>query len=248
MAVAERHNLPALDELARFAGPVLQSLAPTAARQAMVFGGALLHLATIFAIALLFTTVKEQGREVLLSIVTPEHRQRTQEVSALIGRRLRRFVIGELISMSIIGVATYIGLVLLGVPYPLLLAFIAFGLELLPVLGPWLSAVPAVALALTESVEMAIAVAIFYLVLQQVESNVIMPLVQRHQTEMPAFLVLSAVLLGGAAMGILGILVALPIAVVFHTIACEVLIPWRKRQVEMRSQLQAADQHSAAAR
>ncbi len=112
-----------------------------------------------------------------------------------------------------------------------LLAVIAFALELLPILGPWLSAIPAIALALSESVELAITVAVFYLVLQQVESNVILPMVQRHQTEMPALVVLSAVLLGGAAMGILGALVALPLAVIVHTIATEVLIPWGQARV-----------------
>jgi predicted PurR-regulated permease PerM len=144
---------------------------------------------------------------------------------------MRRFVVGEFISMTIVGVATYIGLVALGVPFPFLLAVIAFALELLPILGPWLSAVPAIALALSESVELAIAVAVFYLVLQQVESNVILPMVQRHQTGMPALVVLSAVLLGGAAMGILGALVALPLAVILHTVAMEVVIPWRQARL-----------------
>ncbi|HMO96911.1 MAG TPA: AI-2E family transporter, partial [Tepidiformaceae bacterium] len=95
---------------------------------------------------------------------------------------------------------------------------------------PWLAGIPAVTLALTVSPELAITVAFFYFVLQQVESNVVIPLVQRHQTEVPAVVVLVAVLLGAASMGILGALIALPLAIVIHTLVTEVVVPWRTQQ------------------
>lgn len=229
--IADDYNLPALSEVKEYAGPFVQSLAPTAARQALVLATGLVYVATIFVVALLFTTVKEQANDLLLQLVPARHRHRTDEVSQILGRRIRGVVVGDLMSMSIVGVVTYIGLVILGVPFPFLLASLAFLLELLPVLGPWLAAIPAVALALTVSPELAIAVAVFYLVLQQVESNIVLPLIQGRQTEMPAILVLSAVLLGGAAMGILGAVVALPVAVVVHTLVVEVLLPWRRAEV-----------------
>lgn len=232
--VAREYNLPQLDEVADYLGPLARSLAPTAARQALVLASGLVYVATIFVVALLFTTAKERARELMLALIPEEHRARTDEVSTIVGRRVRGFVIGELLSMTIVGVVTYIGLVILGVPFPFLLAATAFLFELLPVLGPWLSAVPAVALALTVSPELALAVAVFYLVLQQIESNVILPLIQRRQTEMPALVVLSAVLLGTAAMGILGALVALPAAVVVHTLVTEVVVPWREQQLAAR--------------
>jgi predicted PurR-regulated permease PerM len=230
-AAEDEYNLPPLEDVREYARDTARSLAPTAARQVFALASGLVYIATILVVALVFTTVKESAKELVLSLLPPQARARTDEVSALVGRRMRRFVVGEFISMAIVGVATYIGLVALGVPFPFLLAVIAFFLELLPILGPWLSAVPAIALALSESVELAIAVAVFYLVLQQVESNVILPMVQRRQTEMPALVVLSAVLLGGAAMGILGALVALPLAVIVHTVVMEVVVPWRQARV-----------------
>lgn len=229
--VADKYNLPPLDDVSDYTGPLVRSLAPTAARQALVVASGLVYVATIFVVALLFTTIKERTNEFILAMVPREHRARTDEVSGILGRRMRGFVIGELISMTIVGVVTYVGLVILGVPFPFVLAVLAFFLELLPVLGPWLSAIPAVALALTVSPELAIAVAVFYLVLQQVESNVILPLVQRRQTEMPALVVLTAVLLGGAAMGILGALIALPLAIIVHTVVTEVVVPWRQAEL-----------------
>jgi len=229
--IAEDYNLPPLSEVGDYVEPLARSLAPTAARQALVAATGLVYLVTIFVVALLYTTVKEPANELFLSLMSPRHRKRADEVSRILGTRIRGFVIGELMSMTIVGVVTYIGLVILGVPFPFLLATIAFLFELLPVLGPWLSAIPAVVLALTVSPELAIAVVVFYLVLQQIESNVILPLIQRHQTEAPAILVLSAVLLGGAAMGVLGALVALPLMIVAHTLLMEVVVPWRQREV-----------------
>jgi predicted PurR-regulated permease PerM len=229
---ADEFHLPPLDELQDLLSRTGRSLAPAAAQQAMSIITGIVYAATIFVVALLYTTIKDTGHRAILSVVPPNARAGTDEVLATIARRLRRFVVGEFISMTIVGVATYIGLVALGVPFALLLAVLAFILELLPVLGPWLSAIPAILIALSESPELAIAVGVFYLVVQQIESNVLLPLVQRHQTEMPAIIVLSAVLLGGAAMGILGALVALPVAVVIHTVITEVFIPWRMRSID----------------
>ena len=131
--------------------------------------------------------------------------------------------------MAIVGVLTYIGLTLMGVPLPFLLAAIAFITELLPIVGPWLGFIPALIIAATEGWQTALMVTVFYLILQQLESNVILPMVQRHQTELPALVILAAVLIGGAAMGVLGALVALPIAIVMQTLVTDLLIPWRRR-------------------
>lgn len=229
--IADDYNLPPLSEVGDYVRPLASSLAPTAARQALVAVTGLVYIATIFVVALLFTTIKEPANELFLSLMSPRHRERADEVSQILGKRIRGFMIGELMGMTIVGVVTYIGLVILGVPFPFLLATIAFLFELLPVLGPWLSSIPAVILALTVSPELAIAVGVFYLVLQQIESNVILPVIQRHQTEAPAILVLTAVLLGGAAMGVLGALVALPLLIVIHTVVTEVVVPWRKREI-----------------
>ena len=228
--IADTYNLPPLSEVGEYLEPLARNLAPTAARQALAAVTGLLYLVTILVVALLFTTVQVSTHELLISLTSPRHRQRAEEVTKILGRRVRGFVIGEVISMTIVGVVTYVGLVILGVPFPFLLAGLAFILELLPVLGPWLAGIPAVTLALTVSPELAITVAFFYFVLQQVESNVVIPLVQRHQTEVPAVVVLVAVLLGAASMGILGALIALPLAIVIHTLVTEVVVPWRTQQ------------------
>jgi predicted PurR-regulated permease PerM len=228
----KQYNLPALSEVRAYLEPMAQSMAPTATRHALAAASGVLYVLTIFVIALLFNTLKDSAHALFLSLLPRESRQRAGEVTTAVATRLRRWAVGELLSMTVIGVITYIGLRILGVPFPFLLAVLAFSLELLPVLGPWLAGIPAVMLALTEGPETALAVVVFYLALQFFESNVVLPLVQRQQTEMPALVILVAVLVGGAAMGILGALAALPVAVIIYTVAAEVVVPWRQRRAE----------------
>lgn len=227
---AEEYDLPPLEDVRDYVEPAARSLAPAATRQALLVASGLLYVLTIFVVALLFNTVKDSAQELFLSLVPKSSRDRTAEVLDLLARRIRRYALGELMSMTIIGLLTYVGLRILGVPFPFLLAVLAFSMELLPVLGPWLAGVPAVALALTEGPGVALAVVVFYLFLQFLESNVVLPLVQRRQTEMPALIVLVSVLIGGAAMGILGALASLPLAVIVYTVMAEVVVPWRQRR------------------
>ena len=101
---------------------------------------------------------------------------------------------------------------------------------MVPLVGPILSAVPAVALAMTQGFDQAFYVLLLYIAVQQLESNVITPVVQSKQTDMPELLIVAAVLIGGALMGILGALVGLPLAVILYTLAAELIIPWRQQQ------------------
>jgi predicted PurR-regulated permease PerM len=103
------------------------------------------------------------------------------------------------------------GLLLIGLDYPLVLALVAVLGELVPVLGPFISAAPALAIALLTKPEQVLIVLAFYVAVEQVEGHVLTPNLMHRATDIPAILVLFAVLTGGAAGGILGILVAIPL-------------------------------------
>jgi predicted PurR-regulated permease PerM len=147
------------------------------------------------------------------------------------GWRMRRYMLAEFAGMTAIGVLTYIGLKALGMPYAFSLAAIAFLLEILPILGPWLAFIPALLVALTEGWTTTVLVCVLYLALQQIESYVIVPVFHRRGTGMPELLILAAVLAGGSLMGILGALVALPMAVIVYTLFVDVFVPWRHQRV-----------------
>ena len=130
---------------------------------------------------------------------------------------------GQLILSLLIGTTTFIGLTLLGVEYALPLAIIAGLLEVVPVIGPIISGIPAVLVALTVSPLLAVLVGGLYLAIQQVESHVIVPQVMKRAVGLNPLLVILAVSVGTRLLGISGALLAVPIAVVIQVVAKEIL-------------------------
>src|SRR5699024_1995573 len=106
--------------------------------------------------------------------------------------------------------------------------FAAFG-ELIPILGPNLAAIPAIVVAFLDSWQLALAVAVFYLVLQQLESNIFVPLIMRNQANIPPLLVIISVAFGGTMAGILGAIVAIPAAGALRVIILQVVAPAIRR-------------------
>lgn len=131
-----------------------------------------------------------------------------EEVDKQIGGWVR----GEFFLMVIIGVATYIGLTLLGVPYALALAIIAGILELVPNIGPIISAIPAILIAAiaTQNPLMAFFVAVLYLVIQQLENNFIVPKVMQTAVGIHPLVTILLIIVGLKLAGIAGAVLAVP--------------------------------------
>jgi predicted PurR-regulated permease PerM len=150
----------------------------------------------------------------IVSLVPPEGRERAHEVIDHVVHGVRAWLLGRIISMVVIGIITTLGLWLLNIPLALVLGLIAALLEFIPVLGPSLAAVPSILIAFTVEPIQAVYVALFYLVVQQLEGNVLTPIVQQKVVSLPPALGLSTVLAMGIVFGILGVLVATPLTVV----------------------------------
>jgi predicted PurR-regulated permease PerM len=148
----------------------------------------------------------------VLAFVPPERRKRAHHVWNMAETRLGMWVRGQLILMGTIGIATAIAYTLLGVPAGLLLGLVAALAEGIPIVGPLLGAIPAVLVAATVSPQLALIVLGVYVVIQFVEGNILVPLVMRNTTGISPFLVILSVLVGGAAGGFVGALLAVPIA------------------------------------
>jgi predicted PurR-regulated permease PerM len=116
--------------------------------------------------------------------------------------------------MVFIGLLTGIGLWLLGIPGALALGVIAFILEFVPFVGPILSSIPAILLALAFDPATAIWVVLLYIVIQQLEGNVIEPLVQQRAVDLPPALLLFSIVAGGLIFGMVGVVFAAPLLVV----------------------------------
>ncbi|SDY71162.1 AI-2E family transporter [Citreimonas salinaria] len=150
-----------------------------------------------------------------LTSLFPKRRQaQARDTMETIGQALKLWLLGQLVAMVLVGVLTTLGLWLLGIPSALALGLLAGLLEFVPFIGPTLSAVPAIALGLSESPSTGLWVAGLYILVQQVEGNLITPLVQQRAVDLPPVVTIFAILSFGVLFGAIGVLLATPLAVV----------------------------------
>jgi predicted PurR-regulated permease PerM len=173
---------------------------------------ALTSVLTMLTVVYFWLTEHARLQRYVLAFVPRHRRRRAREVWNAAETRLGMWVRGQLILMSTLGIATGVAYTLLGVPSAVLLGLLAALAEAIPIIGPLLGAIPAVLVAATISPQLALAVAGVYLVIQLIEGNVLVPLVMRNTTGISPFLVILSVLVGAAAGGFVGALLAVPIA------------------------------------
>ena len=151
---------------------------------------------------------------VLLLLPAGSTRERLARALEASAEALRRWLLGQLVAMVFLFVLTGLGLWALGVPAALALALLAGLAQFVPLLGPIVAAVPALLIALSEGWQLALWTLLLYVAIQQIESNLLTPLVQRQTVSLPPALTLFAVVGFGLLFGPLGVLFATPLAVV----------------------------------
>lgn len=173
-------------------------------------------LAGIFVIGIAFFGAYEPQLYVngLLRLVPERRRPRMARLLSELGRRVQRWVLGALFSMTLVGLLTALGLHLLGLQGWLVLALLAFMLEFIPFVGPLISAIPGVLLALASSPALAVWTALMYVAIQQVEGNVLQPLIMRKAVHIPPALLLLWQVAASLAFGFVGLIVATPLLAV----------------------------------
>ena len=135
------------------------------------------------------------------------------------------YMLGSFITAVIAGVGTYIWLLAWGVPYPLLLGTFVALLDLIPVIGSTVGGIVVSLVALTVSLPVALATLGFYIFYRLAEDYLIVPRIQGRTVEIPALVSLIAVLIGGVLLGIVGVLVAIPVAAAIRLLLKEVAFP-----------------------
>ena len=150
--------------------------------------------------------------DIVARLSPPERRAAILEVMYETGNRLRRWLIGQGISMATIGTLTYIGLLILGVPIAFVLALFAGLAGFLPYLGPIIGAIPMVLVAGGESLDLALWVVGLYVIIQFLESYLLTPLIQARAVSLPPAVVILSQLVLGAVFGLLGLALATPLA------------------------------------
>jgi predicted PurR-regulated permease PerM len=147
-----------------------------------------------------------------------EERPRVADACRRVSRKVSAWLCGQMLLGGIIAATAALGLYLMGVPYFYVLALIAGVGELVPIVGPLLAAIPAIAVALTVSPTLALGVAVFYIAQQQFENHVLVPKVMERQVGVNAAVVVIALLLGGSLLGVVGAIMAVPTAAILQVI------------------------------
>ncbi|KQX49035.1 MULTISPECIES: AI-2E family transporter [unclassified Paenibacillus] len=159
-----------------------------------------------------------------LAIVPREHRKRTIKLLIDIDTALGNYIRGQLLVCVIIGVLAYLGYWLIGMPYALLLASVVAVFNIIPYLGPFFGAAPAIIMASTISLKMLLFVALVNLAVQILEGNVISPQVVGRTLHMHPLFIIFALLVGGEVAGIVGLILAVPFFAVMKVIIQHVFL------------------------
>jgi predicted PurR-regulated permease PerM len=188
-------------------GAILGGAIPIVSTAAGAVAGALV----VLAVGIYTAANPALYRQGAIRLLPPRHRDRLGLALDRTADSLRRWMVGTLINMVLVGTLTGIGLWLLGVPAPVALAVIAGLLEFVPIIGPILASLPAIGLALTVSPMLAVWVTLFFIGIQQLESNVLTPVVMRGTVRLPPALTLLFQTLMAVIFGFPGLLLAVPI-------------------------------------
>ena len=150
----------------------------------------------------------------VLHLAPPDRRARLDEGMRRLGSVLRRWLLGQLVDMVVVGVLSAIGLIVIGVPVPYALGLIAGLFTFIPYFGAFLGGIPAVMVALTVGWHQAVYTVGVYVICHFVEGYVVSPLVQRRLVELPPALTVSAMAVAGTLFGPLGFVVGTPLVAV----------------------------------
>lgn len=154
----------------------------------------------------------------LLLLIPSEREERARHTLHAVGQALRGWLRAQLVSMVFVGTTIFVGLLVIGTPSPLALAVIAAVLGFIPVIGPLLAAIPAVLVGLTLGFDDLLWVVLLYFVVQNVDGNVVNPLVMRHVVNVPPAVTMFSLFAIGALLGPVGVLLGGPITVLVFTL------------------------------
>jgi predicted PurR-regulated permease PerM len=147
-----------------------------------------------------------------LRLVPPRRRPRTREILLAVAHALRQWLLGQLLAMAVIGLASGLGLWLLGVPYAAVLGLVAALFAFVPNIGPILGLIPALLVAAGVSAWHPAYVLALYAAIQTLESYLLTPVIQRRAVDLPPGLLIVVQVAMGLAAGVLGLLLATPLA------------------------------------
>ena len=201
-------HVPSVDEGPRW--NILQTLGGTLSTVL----GVIANFVVVLTVAVFLAVDPDLYRRGFLHLVPLDRRGRAREVLDTIGTDLWRWLLGQSLDMLAVALMTGFGLWLIGVPLAGTLGIIAGLTNFIPYLGPFIGGIPATLIAFTQSPSAALYTMLLFVVVQQLEGNVLMPMIQKRATALPPALTILIVVGAGVLFGLLGALLATPMLLV----------------------------------
>ena len=193
-------------------------------------GGIVFGAVTVAVLAIYFMLTLPRMRRTATILVRPHHRERARRVIDSTIERIGGYVIGNTITSMICGLATLVAMLAMGIPFAVPLAVWAGLADLIPAVGSYLGAAPAIVVAFVDSPARGLLTGVFFIGYQQFENYVVVPRVMKNAVDLSPAAVITATLVGGSLAGLAGALLALPVAATLKVIIVEVWL--RGRAVE----------------
>ncbi|MCI8497033.1 MAG: AI-2E family transporter [Clostridiales bacterium] len=159
-----------------------------------------------------------QVKKVLFAVMNREHACSFIRGCASTHRTFSGFINGKILDSLIIGVLCFLGMSILGMPFPMLISVIVGVTNVIPYFGPFLGAIPSAVLVLLEQPDQTIWFCLFILILQQFDGNILGPKILGESTGLSSFWVIVAILVGGGLFGVLGMFVSVPVFAVLYSL------------------------------
>jgi len=167
-----------------------------------------------------YLLLEEEGlKKLYRGIIPADRHEALSSTTSKIASKLGAWLRGQLFLMFVVGFFTTIGLFIVGSPYALTLGLWSGLTEVIPILGPWIGAVPGVVVGLVESPLQGFMTLLVYIVVQQLEGNVLVPRIMAKAVGLNPFIVILAILIGGKIYGLMGVLLSVPLAAVISVVA-----------------------------
>lgn len=194
--------------------------------------GILINIVIILFLSAFLVYERDRAAGWIIPLLPPARRRPALRLGRAVFGRLGRFIHGQLLLMTLMGIGMFVGLVALGIPFALPLALFAFVVEAIPMVGPWIAMIPAVVVAFAESPTQALFLIVWWTIIQQIEGYVLTPTILGKVQHVSGTVVLLSVLGGFQLFGIVGALIAVPVVAAVSMVVEAVIRPARKKAVE----------------
>jgi predicted PurR-regulated permease PerM len=211
-------------------GNTLAGSLDTAKNVLLTIGGyivsVLVNLVLVLVIGFLWLVTADRLKAFVVDLLPVPHQALAADVFREMGLRMGGFLRATAINMVVVGVLTGVATTVIGLPSPVLLGIFAGLTAAIPLVGPFLGIVPPLLLALTIGPGHAVLVVVVLLVIQLLDANLVVPMVMNRVVSLPALAVVMSLLIGGALEGLIGALLAVPVASALQVLLLRVIVPY----------------------